>query len=215
MKFFEQFDSEWGKLLAHRRDGFRATFDYLAKRRDKGHLIVETGCARWVDNWAGDGQSSILFDRFASESGGQVYSVDIDPAACNYARSKVSPTTTVTTQDSVVFLARLGRELVRAGRFIDLLYLDSFDYDWKNPLPSSVHHLKELCAIAPALNAGTLVVLDDSFRSMSAVRQAPNSYALIRDNGISGKALYVAEYFEQIGVPPCFEGYQTGWIMPA
>src|SRR5262245_35957574 len=89
MGFFEQFDRDWGHLLGIRRDTFHQAFDYLAKKRTHGHLIVETGCARQPNNWAGDGQSSLLFDRFVSEFDGQVYSVDIDLQACAYARSIV------------------------------------------------------------------------------------------------------------------------------
>ena len=44
MNFFEQFDSEWGSRLGVRTGSFRAMFDYLAKTRPRGHLIVETGC---------------------------------------------------------------------------------------------------------------------------------------------------------------------------
>jgi hypothetical protein len=31
---------------------------------------------------------------------------------------------------------------------------------------------------------------------------------------IGGKALYVAQYFRQIGVPVAFDGYQCGWVVP-
>jgi hypothetical protein len=214
MKFFEQFDREWGQLLGLlRRDSFRKAFDFLAKKRPRGHLIVETGCARLADNWAGDGQSTYLFDRFAAEFGGEVISVDIDPRACSYARSIVGAATTVTMEDSVPFLRRLGRDLVKAGRQVDLLYLDSFDYDPANPVPSAVHQLKELCSIAPALGPQTLVLVDDAFRSLHSVRTGSEMYTLIRDQGIAGKATYVAQFFQQIGIPMFIEGYQCGWVL--
>jgi hypothetical protein len=66
MSFFEQFDREWGQRLGLRRDSFRKAFDFLAQKRPRGHLIVETGCARGANTWGGDGQSTYLFDRFAS-----------------------------------------------------------------------------------------------------------------------------------------------------
>jgi hypothetical protein len=214
MGFFEQFDREWGNLLGIRRDTFRHAFDYLAKKRAFGHLIVETGCARQPKNWAGDGQSSLLFGRFVSEFNGQLYSVDIDLHACEYARSIAGPRAMVTAEDSVPYLRRLSRELVQAGRQIDLLYLDSFDLDVRAPLPAALHHLKELCSIMPALGPRTLVMVDDSFRILHAVRTGVNTYEVLRDDGIGGKGLYVAEYFQQLGLAPLFEGYQCGWAFP-
>jgi hypothetical protein len=189
-------------------------FDYLAKKRPGGHLIVETGCARQPNNWAGDGQSTLLFGRFVNEFDGQLYSVDIDPAACAHARSIAGPRTTVTAEDSVPYLRRLSCELVQAGRQIDLLYLDSFDLDVRAPLPAALHHLKELCSIMPSLGPRSLVMVDDSFRTLHAVQTGVNSYQVLRKAGISGKGWYVAEYFEQLGVAPLFEGYQCGWAFP-
>ena len=212
MNFIEQFEREWAPRLGPRRDTFRATFDYLMRRRPAGHLIIETGCARQADNWEGDGQSTWMFDRFAETHGGDVYTVDINPASCDYARSIVGPRTRVFNEDSVPFLNRIGAELRATGRQIDLLYLDSFDWDPANPVPSALHHLKELCAIAPALRPGTLVVVDDSFHALRGFRTG-ETYTLIEDMGISGKAMYVAQYFQQIGVPLAFDGYQCGWVL--
>jgi SAM-dependent methyltransferase len=214
MSFLEQFDAEWGPRLGVRRETFRWIFQYLADRRPHGHLIVETGCARQPDNWAGDGQSTFLFDRFASAFEGEVRSVDLDPKACEYARSIAGPRTQVVAEDSVPFLHRLAQRLATSGRAIDLLYLDSYDFDEANPVPSMVHHLKELCAIAPALKPKTLVVVDDTFRALRGLRTAQNTYTLLGDFGLAGKGAYLDAYFRQIGVPMAFEGYQCGWVIP-
>lgn len=214
MTFMQQFDSEWGPRLGPRRDTFRAMFDFLARKKPSGHLIVETGCARTADNWEGDGQSTVLFDRFAEVHGGEVLTVDLSPEACAYARSVTGRRTTVSTGDSVPFLHDLAARLRREGRGIDLLYLDSFDWDPGNPLPSALHHLKELCAIAPALGGGTLVVVDDSFHQLRGFRAGGNNFVLLEDQGIAGKAKYVAEYFAQLGMAPAFDVYQCGWVVP-
>ena len=214
MTFLEQFDHEWGPRLGPRRDTFRATFEFLVRKGSARPLIVETGCAREADNWEGDGQSTYLFDRFAEAHGGEVLTVDISPAACEYARSRVGSRTKVFCEDSVPFLRRIGGELRAAGRPIDLLYLDSFDYDPENPLPSAVHHLKELCAIAPVLGPQTLVVVDDSFHQLRGFRSGQVNFVLLEDQGIAGKAKFVAEYFQQVGIPPLFDGYQCGWVVP-
>lgn len=213
MNFFESFDLEWGKRLSVRRNTFRAAFDYLAKKRDSGHLIVETGCARQPDNWEGDGQSTYLFDQFANAFNGNVISVDIDPKACAYARSMVGPRTQVYAEDSLPFLRKLAVNLLRTGKTIDLLYLDSFDWQASNPTPSAVHHLKELCVVWPVLTAGSLVVIDDSFRTFRGIRTSSSNFAILDDLGVDGKAKYVAEFFAAVRIPLAFEGYQCGWII--
>ncbi len=112
------------------------------------------------------------------------------------------------------FLHRLANRLAATGRGIDLLYLDSYDFDAANPVPSMMHHLKELCAIAPALKARTLVVVDDTFRALRGLKAADGSYTLLGDFGLAGKGSYVDEYFRQIGIAKAFEGYQCGWVIP-
>jgi SAM-dependent methyltransferase len=213
MSFLDRFDTEWGPRLGVRQHSMRKVFEYLEAKRPEGHLIIETGCARTKDNWAGDGQSTYLFDQFAEHCNGQVFSVDISPQACEYARSVAGARTSVFAEDSVAFLKRLGDQLVAAKKPIDLLYLDSFDLDFFNTVPSSAHHLKELCAISPALSAGTLVVVDDSYRLVRCVLSNNGGVTMIGDQGIDGKAKLVAQYFQNIGNPIYFEGYQCGWIV--
>ncbi len=61
--FWNWFNAEAGPRLALREISFRKVFAYLDSIN--GPLtIVETGCARAQGNWAGDGQSSVLFDKY-------------------------------------------------------------------------------------------------------------------------------------------------------
>lgn len=213
MSFLERFDAEFGPKLGVRHSTFRWIFEYLVQKRSSGHLILETGCARQPDGWKNDGRSTYMFDQFANTHGGQVFSVDINPEACQIARSMVGERTEVHTGDSVGFLRRIGTQLIASKKEIDLLYLDSFDLDYHHSTPSAIHHLKELCAIGPALSRGTLVVIDDTYRLFRCIRKAEQGFDVIGDNGIDGKGRYVADYFREIGNPTYFEGYQTGWII--
>ena len=87
--FWSWFDGIAGPQLAHRTEGFRKVFDHL-DRFDRPVGIVETGCVRQQDNWAGDGQSTILFDRYAElHPRSAVFSVDRDPEAAALCRSLV------------------------------------------------------------------------------------------------------------------------------
>jgi len=208
--FLPIFDAEYAERLGMRGETMRQAFQILESARKDAYTIVETGCARAEDNWRGDGQSTILFDRFVNHWDGSVLTVDINEEACAKLRTRVSGKVSVTCLDSVRFL----RELVRYDRLrIDLLYLDSFDLDWQNPHPSGLHHLHELCAVMPRLSRGTLVVVDDSPRNV-AMAQFKGKQVVIRDHGVAGKGGYVAEFFAKIGCAPVIEGYQHGWILP-
>jgi SAM-dependent methyltransferase len=190
--FLPGFDATFAPRLQHRARTFRAVFERL-EARARPPLIVETGCARAEGPfaWAGDGQSTVLFDHFAGAHDGAVVSVDKDPAACTLAARLVSERTQVVCGDSVEFLWRF-----RPERPIDLLYLDSFDLDWNDPHPSSLHHLKELCAALPRLEPGCLVVVDDN-------------------QGARGKGQYVRQFMTEIGAALLFDEYQIGWELPA
>ena len=90
--FWSWFDGIAGPQLAHRTEGFRKVFDHL-DRFDRPVGIVETGCVRRQDNWAGDGQSTILFDRYAEfHPRSAVFSVDRDPEAAALCRSLLEST---------------------------------------------------------------------------------------------------------------------------
>lgn len=136
--------------------------------------------------------------------------VDIDEKACAYLRGRVSAKVSVTCGDSVAYL----RSLLQAEPLdIDLLYLDSFDLDWRNPHPAALHHLHELCAVMPLLASGTLVMVDDTARSQAFVALR-GVEMIVHDFGVAGKGGYVAEFFARIGCSPVIAGYQHGWLVP-
>src|SRR5262245_9469296 len=124
---FWKFFSETGPKLVLRERTFRAIFEHLDKISGPV-TIVETGCTRKGGDWEGDGQSSVLFDKYVSmrDQDSVVYSVDIDPASVAEARKLVSSRVQVTQDDGVHFLSQLTARLTGEGKTIDLLYLDSF-----------------------------------------------------------------------------------------
>ena len=210
--FWTWFDLYAGPRLAIREISFRKIFDYLDTLPDP-ITIVETGCARQADNWAGDGQSTVLFDRYVTSrgAGALVHTVDLSPEATNACEALVSDKVFIHTGDSVAILPRIARQLNTEGRRIDLLYLDSYDLDWQNPTPSSVHHLKELVSIISMVNPQTLVVVDDSAMICRASDDADDKLNLISDPGAGGKSTYVAQYAVQVQAKLKFSHYQIGW----
>ncbi len=208
-EFWRYFDAQARPKLSIRADTFGKIFEYL-DRFDRPVGIVETGCVRKADNWAGDGGSTILFDKYAEfHEGTVVYTVDIDAQATSLCRALVSERVKIHTGDSVAFLKTLADAPPNDLAAVDLVYLDSLDLE-HDEFPSAFHHLKELTAIAAMLHPETLVVVDDSPSHFSAVIDK-GAVKLMTQPKIGGKGKFVADYAQQIGAEPCFVGYQCGW----
>jgi len=179
---------------ANRKSGFEFIIDHLSKQEYP--IIVETGCARWEDNFAGDGMSTLIFDTYMANRSGEVYSVDITQGNVNFARSKVSARTQIACEDSLSFLWRLRSQLQKKNLFVSMLYLDSYDLDHGNPHPSALHHMQELTAILPVCNQNTLIGVDDNYSSTT------------------GKGIYIADFMKSVGIPVCKDGLQIFWKLP-
>ncbi len=156
--WIEDFESHLG-LRYHT---FRLALRFLEERGRPCH-IVETGCARVVGNFSGDGLSTLIFAKFIAEvSGGSVETIDISSKnieACKTITQAYREILTYTVSDSVAALRRMSDERVSG---VDLFYLDSMDLDPKDPEPSMRHHQKELDAIYERISPEALILLDDN-----------------------------------------------------
>jgi hypothetical protein len=190
--FLEQFKNYFYPLLGNRADGFQTIFETVLSRPERP-LIIETGCLRIPGNWAGDGQSTFMFDAMSDETHGHFFSIDITLESIDTARSACSSGTQLICNNSIAALHTLA-ELV--NRPASLLYLDSFDLDISNPLPSAIHHLMELTAARPLIGQGTIVCIDD--------------YMINGHEG--GKGLLVDQFFSQIRTRVLYTGYQKIWL---
>lgn len=173
-----------------RSESFLLMINELAKKTSP--LIVETGCSRMRNNFDGDGMSTLIFDSFVGEHGGECYSVDINRSHVEFSQQNTK-NVNIKIQDSVEFLYEFNQILQNRNRKVDLLYLDSFDFDESNTHPSSFHHMKELTVIWPSLTNDTIIAVDDNF-----------------ENG-KGKGQYVREFLSNIGIEPIYSGYQIVW----
>jgi hypothetical protein len=211
-EFWRFFNSDAAPKLALRERTFRKIFEDLDSV-EGGITIVETGCARLADNWAGDGQSTLMFDRYISsrDEQSECYTVDINPTSVSACKQLVGPRTIVTQDDSVHYLGALAKKFSQAGKRIDLLYLDSFDLDAKYWYPSAIHHLKELTAVIRCIDARTLVVVDDCPLSGAFVPGQENQVVFVGAPSIGGKGRLVAEYAISVGAQVVFAEYQAGW----
>ncbi len=210
--FWQFFNTEASPQLAHREKTFRQIFEYLDTR--SGPLtIVETGCARLAGNWAGDGQSTVMFDRYISnrDEASVCHTVDISPVSVAECRKLVSARVQVTQDDSVHHLWQLAAQFVAQQRKIDLLYLDSFDLDMVYWMPSAMHHLKELAAVMRCIDQDTLVVVDDCPLNANFITGDKQQIHFVGNPSIGGKGRLIADFAQACGAKVQFAEYQAGW----
>jgi len=175
--------------------------------------VVETGCARIAGNWEGDGQSTVIFDKYISarDQESVCYTVDNNSTSVSECKKLVSSRVQITQDDSVRYLTGLTKELTRSGKIIDLLYLDSFDLDWIYWYPSAVHHLKELAAAMRCISEKSIVVVDDCPQNANFVPGGENQVLVLGAATVGGKGRVVAEYASAAGARLLFAEYQAGW----
>jgi hypothetical protein len=209
--FWKYFNEEAAPQQQLRGNEFRQMFTYL-DRVERPVGIVETGCVRSATDW-GEGRSTVLFAKYAEcHPGSVVYSVDINPETVAMCRALVGDWVRLHCGDSVAFLKTLADRPPADLGTIDLLYLDSYDVDFENPLLSAIHHLKELAAVGSLLSAETLVAIDDSPLACLAVQGATGQLNGLGQPRISGKGKLIAEYAAQVGGQQLLSGYQVAWI---
>ena len=170
----------WARL-GKRHEAFAA----IAELLPEGCRIIETGTVRQIDNWEGDGQSTIVWNTLATNLGGTVTTIDINPIGAELVAELELQATTAIVGDSLDVIPTLTGHA-------DLLYLDSFDVDFENPLPAAAHHLSELMAALNLLAPGSLVAVDDN-----------------RDD--QGKGSEVAWFLAEHGAVEIVRGYVRVW----
>lgn len=169
--------------LGQREEAFR----YIGQHLPEKPVIVETGTVRDVGNWAGDGQSTIVWDYFAELLDGIVYTIDINETGVRIVEELGLERTVAVQGDSLDMIPKIKTP-------IDFLYLDSYDIDWNNPEPSAEHHLQELLAALPMLKDEALIAVDDN-------------------RADSGKGFKVAQHLETLGAVEVVSGYVRVWSL--
>ena len=220
LDFYKWFETIAVKL-GYREISFRKIFEYL-DNLPTPIIIVETGSLREEGNFLNDGQSTLLFDKYTQFRGdnSKVYTVDINPNVANICKQTVSNKVEIITGDSVGYLNSFSKNFIKSNKQLSMLYLDSYDVDFRYPFPSAAHHLKELTASIRMLHKNSLVVVDD------APANIPSNSSILKTNKIfrckckikniskptvGGKGFLINEYAVQIGAKLLFSHYQTGW----
>jgi hypothetical protein len=174
-----------GDILGDRSKSFGIALDQLATL-PYAPTIVETGCIRADNDWAGAGYSTFILGLAAERFGGTMCSIDIDAGNINYAAHacKNIKAARFVTADSLVGLAQIDKP-------IDLLYLDSMD---TYVAGHDVHGLKEAQVGAPKVSQDGLILFDDTLNV---------------DGKITGKGALAIPWLLDNGWRIVFSGYQV------
>ena len=186
--------AQWPKM--NRSNTFRKMFEHLDSF-DRPVRIVETGCIEDPDNWAGNGCSTILFNKYVeTHLSSSAASLEIAPEKVKLGK-QYCPSVKFHLGDSIATLEQLADHPLP----VDLLYLDASDHNWIHEAPSQAHHLRELMTIMPSLHENTLVVVDDSIIVTDDYPQSK----------VVGKGGLVSQYALEIGADFRFCEYQVGF----
>jgi hypothetical protein len=171
---------------------------YKMLKNKPGFLIVETGCQRKDHgplSWGDDGCSTLIFNLFSQRHKGHCISIDISAKNISFASKLNKGAGRFVVSDSVDYLTTF-----ESSRYIDLLYLDSLDFEPEYPELSQQHHLNELTSVYEKLKPGCLILIDDADTGF--------------DGQLFGKASLVVKFFESLEIKPLHSGYQILFVKP-
>ena len=165
--------------------------------------FVETGCS------AHGTKSTMLWDKFVNFYDGNVSSVDLNEHAVNNTNSVISSKSKVFHSNSLDYLPKVDS-------LIDFLYLDSYDVDFLNPLPSAMHHLEEFNRVKHLLHKNSIILIDDTPVSPEWLDDGQNNpiYSTLKrqfNPKIAGKGSLVNLELEKMGATKILHQYQTLW----
>ena len=118
----------------------------------KNPYILESGIASAGTN------STYLFNEYVKKYGGKFWSVDINKNLVDQNKYNMCPATQLICDDSVSFFKNWSKSHDK----VDVVYLDSYDLDFYNPVPSGNHGLAEYKALKPVIKKETLLLIDDT-----------------------------------------------------
>lgn len=170
---------------------------------NENYTIVETGCSSWGT------KSTILWDKFVNFYDGKVLSVDINPTNAISANNLTSNKTFVNCNDSLIYLPTLNEK-------IDFLYLDSYDVDFLNPVPSANHHLKEFNCVKHLLHKNSIILIDDTplspeWLDNGIYHPIYNEFKQKFNPLVNGKGSFVNTELEKLNAKKILHQYQCLW----
>ena len=125
--------------------------------------IVETG-TMWSSLKENMGAFTYVFgDLIKNHTGGKLITIDISEKninSCKEYTKEFSDFIEYVTSDSITYLESLSDKDVQN---IDFFYFDSYDLAIPDPIPSQLHHYRELAAVYKRLKPDVYLAVDDNF----------------------------------------------------
>lgn len=163
---FETFISPYKETLIRSGVSRYKNYEYVINKlvaKKKPLKIVETG-TMWSDLEDNMGAFTLVFaDLVKNWTGGSVTTIDISEKSLNNCKNTTRDFADVINyvlSDSVSYLESLSNAEVSE---IDYLYLDSYDLFIPDPIPSQLHHYRELAAVYKRLSDDTIISVDDNY----------------------------------------------------
>ncbi len=150
--------------------------------------IFETGSSAWGTN------SSVLFDSYIKKFGGNFITVDIRKEPSEKLNKIFSKNSKAFVGDSLDFIKNYKKNELKK---VDLVYLDSFDVDFKNPEPAMEHGLNEFLYLDKLVSPGTLIAIDDTPKDIKLYGENFTNEKKYNNNFIPGKGTYILENIKE------------------
>ena len=163
---FETFIAPYKETLIRSGVSRYKNYEYVINKlvaKKKPLKIVETG-TMWSDLEDNMGAFTLVFaDLVKNWTGGSVTTIDISEKSlnnCKHTTIDFADVINYVLSDSVSYLESLSDDEVSE---IDYLYLDSYDLFIPDPIPSQLHHYRELAAVYKRLSDDTIISVDDNY----------------------------------------------------
>jgi hypothetical protein len=153
----------------------------------KNPRILESGIASFGTN------STYLFNEYVRKYGGFFWSVDINKELVDRHIGNMCPATQLICNDSVSFFT----DWSKSNEVANVIYLDSYDLDFYNPIPSGQHGLSEYKSLMPVIKKNTLLLIDDTpitpywLDTRNNVYNDMCTYYNTNNNTLPGKGMFV------------------------
>lgn len=163
---FESFIEPYRKALLDSGKSRYHNYEYVIRKlvaKNKPLMIVETG-TMWSGLDDNMGAFTLVFaDLIKNWTGGKLITIDISEKSINNCKNTTKEFADVieyVISDSVSYLESMSDSEVAS---IDYVYFDSYDLFVPDPIPSQLHHYRELAAVYKRLAKDVIVSVDDNF----------------------------------------------------
>ena len=118
----------------------------------KNPLILESGTSKNNTN------STYIFNEYVRKYGGRFWSIDINKTWVDNHRGNMCPATQIIWDDSIGFFRDWSKKNDKA----DIIYLDSYDFDFYKPQTSANHGISEYYTLNHVIKKNTLLLINDT-----------------------------------------------------